>query len=124
MSATTIVNILLGAFLVWSIYRMVAPVKGMTTLNAGQFKERLHANKGALLIDVREVNEFKGGSIPKAVNIPLSQLKSRMNEIPMDKEVFVFCKSGMRSKKAAAMISAKGHRQIVNLQGGIMSWKG
>jgi rhodanese-related sulfurtransferase len=120
---STIVNIVLGLILVLGIYSMFRPVKGMQTLGAEQFKKRLAENKTAILLDVREVQEFKSGSIPRAKNMPLSQIKARLNEIPLDKEVFVFCKSGVRSKRAAAILSANGHRTIINLQGGIMSWR-
>jgi rhodanese-related sulfurtransferase len=118
-----IFNLALGVFVIWMVYNMVRPIKGMTSLGAAEFKKRLAENKSAMLIDVREPHEFRGGSIPKAVNMPLSSLRGELSKIPMDREVFVYCKSGMRSKKAAALISKAGHRHIYNLQGGIMSWK-
>jgi rhodanese-related sulfurtransferase len=123
MSGSMIFNLALGVFVAWMVYNMLRPIKGMTSLGAAEFKKRLSENKSAMLIDVREPHEFRGGSIPKAVNMPLSSLRSQLANIPMDREVFIYCKSGLRSKKAAALISKAGHRQIINLQGGILSWK-
>ena len=123
MSGSMLVNLILGVFILWMVYNMVRPIKGMTSLGAAEFKKRLAQNKSAMLIDVREPHEFRAGSIPRAVNMPLSSLRSAMHDIPMDREVFVYCKSGMRSKKAAALISKAGHRQIYNLNGGILRWK-
>lgn len=122
METATILNILFGLAVIFFVYRLVAPIKGVRTVSARAFKQELETTRDALLIDVREPHEFKAGHIPGAKNLPLSQLQSKWNELPEGKPVLVYCQSGMRSKRAAAMLRRKGIADIVNLQGGIMAW--
>ncbi|MEX2459692.1 MAG: rhodanese-like domain-containing protein [Paenibacillaceae bacterium] len=77
-----------------------------------------------MLVDVREPNEYKGGFIPNALNIPLSQIKGRIGEFTKDKEVYLYCRSGMRSKQAARILHKNGISNLANLQGGISAWNG
>ena len=105
----------------WMLYKRFVPVKGMRNLNLGQFKSEY---KGHKLVDVREVQEFKQGHIAGAVNIPLSQIERRLNEIPKDKPVYLYCRSGMRSKQAAKLLSRHGYNEISQLNGGISVWDG
>ena len=79
-------------------------------------------DEGAVLIDVRSPAEFKSGSIPKAKNIPLPDLPSRLNAVgPKDKMVIVFCASGMRSASAASLLKKAGYTQVRNL-GSVRNW--
>lgn len=105
----------------WLAYRRFAPVKGLRTLNAEQFEKE---SKGQRMIDVREVHEFRQGHLPGAINIPLSQLRSRLSEIPKDRPVFLYCRSGMRSRQAGRILSRYGHRHVAHLNGGMMAWNG
>lgn len=121
MDSSSLVSIVLYALLGWFLYTRFAPVKGLQHLSAAQFGERL---RSALVIDVREAHEFRAGHIPNAIHIPLAQLGGRIGEIPKQKEVLLYCKSGMRSKQAAKVLKKNGFSRIAHLQGGIMSWKG
>jgi rhodanese-related sulfurtransferase len=47
-----------------------------------------------------------------------------LSEIPKDKSVYLYCRSGMRSKQAARILQKNGFHEIAHLQGGMMSWKG
>jgi rhodanese-related sulfurtransferase len=62
--------------------------------------------------------------IPGAKNIPLSQLKQRLGEIPTDRDILLYCRSGMRSKSAANILTKNGHTKLNHLQGGIGAWTG
>jgi phage shock protein E len=75
-----------------------------------------------LLVDVRTPQEFDGGFIAGAVNIPLQELESRLSEIPHDIPVVVYCQSGNRSTQAAAILTEQGYTNIYNL-GGINQWQ-
>lgn len=77
------------------------------------------STKGFLL-DVREPAELAVESVPGAVNIPLGQLRSRLNELPHDKEINVFCRSGQRSYMATRILVQNGFK-AKNVSGGILT---
>ena len=64
---------------------------------------------GATLVDVRTPEEFAGGSVPDATNIPVQVLNARMAEIPRGNPVVVFCRSGGRSANAASSLRSAGY---------------
>ena len=125
MDFTTLFYIVLLLAVILLVYKRMAPAKNVRTLRADQFKEELRTSaKNAMLIDVREPGEFKSGHIPGAVNIPLSQLGSRTDDIPKDRIVYLYCKSGMRSQQAGRVLSSRGYANLAHLQGGISAWDG
>jgi NADPH-dependent 2,4-dienoyl-CoA reductase/sulfur reductase-like enzyme/rhodanese-related sulfurtransferase len=71
----------------------------------------------AVLLDVRTQKERDGGTIPGSVHIPLAELRERMEELPKDKEIVVFCHSGKRSYTAERMLRLSGYKAR-NLSGG------
>ncbi|WP_232230085.1 rhodanese-like domain-containing protein [Bacillus sp. J37] len=78
----------------------------------------------AQLIDVREPNEFEGGHILGARNIPLSQLRQRYKEIRPDQPVYFYCQNTVRSGRAAQMLKRKGYHNLHCLKGGFKGWTG
>ncbi len=76
----------------------------------------------AFLLDVREVEEFRDGSIDGAVNIPLGKLRARMNELPRDREIWVYCRAGHRSYYACRFLAQNGFR-VRNLPGGYRTYR-
>lgn len=82
--------------------------------------EELAARSGVPLIDVRERDEFAAGHVPGAVNVPLSELGDRLDELPG--EAFdVICHSGGRSGRAAEALEARGY-DATNVEGGTSGW--
>ena len=75
----------------------------------------------AVLIDVREANEFQTGHIPGAINVPLSRIDTI--SVPKDKQVFVYCLRGTRSRQAAGKMKKMGYTKVKSI-GGIMRYKG
>lgn len=75
----------------------------------------------AVLIDVRETDEFQAGYIPGAVNVPLSQI-DRI-EIPKDRPLYIYCLRGTRSKRAVAALKRMGYENVRSI-GGITGYKG
>lgn len=73
--------------------------------------------KGAYIIDVREEPEFAAGHLRGAHNIPLSQLRSRMDEIPRDQPVYLHCRSSQRSYYALCCLQGAGFRNLYNISG-------
>jgi rhodanese-related sulfurtransferase len=80
------------------------------------------ATKGAHLIDVRTEAEVAQGVIDGAIHIPLHLLPLRAADIPQDKPVVIYCRSGARSAQACAFMASKGYDNMHNLAGGIMEW--
>ena len=79
------------------------------------------ADGGAVLLDVREPDEWQAGHAPRARHIPLSQLSRRAAELPERRVVVTVCRSGARSARAAAMLARDG-REVSNLAGGMRAW--
>lgn len=78
---------------------------------------------GAVLVDVRSPAEFADGSIPGAVNLPLDDLRDRVNEVPDDRDVVVFCAVGQRGHLATRLLTQHGRPRVRNLDGGIRTWR-
>ncbi|WIY62022.1 CoA-disulfide reductase [Bacillus arachidis] len=72
---------------------------------------------GGYLIDVREPNELKQGMIKGSVNIPLDELRERLDEIPVNEEIYITCQLGMRGYVAARILMEKGYK-VKNVDGG------
>jgi len=73
------------------------------------------------LIDVRTENEHSKGAIPSSVNIPVDQLRDRLNEIDTSKETWVYCQVGLRGYTASRILTQRGYR-VKNLTGGYKSY--
>jgi molybdopterin-guanine dinucleotide biosynthesis protein A/rhodanese-related sulfurtransferase len=81
---------------------------------------RRHAD-GAVIVDVRRVEEYESGHVPGAVLLPLDQLGSRWEEVPDGVEVLVICATGARSGRAVQALNEAG-RTTVNVAGGTKAW--
>lgn len=75
------------------------------------------------LVDVRTADEASLGSIPGAVNIPLDDLRERMNEIPTDRPVYLFCGVGLRGYLASNILKGHGYADVRNLIGGLKTYE-
>ena len=84
----------------------------------------VHADNlsGYYVVDVREEPEYELGAIDNAVNIPLGQLRGRMNELPKDRKIAVYCQVGLRGYVAERMLKQNGF-DAANISGGYLSWK-
>ncbi|QCX73990.1 Coenzyme A disulfide reductase [Streptomyces sp. YIM 121038] len=77
---------------------------------------------GAALIDVRTAAEHARGSIPGALNIPVDQLRDRLDEIPAGQPLIVHCQVGLRGHTAARLLTQLTGRPTANLDGGYATW--
>ena len=75
---------------------------------------------GAYIVDVREEGEFARGHLKGAHNVPLSQLRSRMDEIPRDVPVYLHCRSSQRSYYALCALRGNGWTNVVNISGSFL----
>lgn len=78
---------------------------------------------GAAVVDVRNPDEHLGGHVPGAILLPLGELEARVGELAghKGKDLYIICRSGARSARAAEFLAAHGHRPI-NVAGGTMAW--
>ncbi len=75
---------------------------------------------GAALIDVRETWEFERGHVPGAVNVPMSEITERLDDVPDN--VVLVCNSGSRSAHVAGYLAINGYKKVANLVGGTAGW--
>ncbi len=85
---------------------------------------RRRAAEGAVIVDVREPDEWRAGHIPGARHIPLGRLAAAVQELDPDREVIVVCRSGSRSAVAARALLRAGFPRVSNLAGGMIAWTG
>ena len=76
-----------------------------------------------LLVDVREPAEWEIVRIPDAVLIPKGELPSKLADLPQDKPVVLYCKSGVRSAEALALLKDAGFADAKHVQGGVTAWQ-
>ncbi|MEJ8841625.1 FAD-dependent oxidoreductase [Lacibacter sp. H375] len=76
-----------------------------------------------VLIDVRRKDEFDAGNISGAINIPVDELRCRLNEIPKNKSIYIYCEAGLRGYLAQRILRQNGFNKVANLSGGYILWK-
>ena len=77
---------------------------------------------GAMLLDVRELDEWEAGHAPDAVFVPMKEVQARQGELPRDRRIVTICRSGGRSATVTEALNAWGF-DAVNLAGGIFAWR-
>ncbi|WHY76048.1 rhodanese-like domain-containing protein [Neobacillus sp. WH10] len=121
MSSLYVLLIILAAVIIYSVFTYFYQKRIVKTVKEEEFRA---GYRKAQLIDVREPNEFDGGHILGARNIPMSQIKMRMKEIRPDMPVYLYCQSGLRSARAAQFLHKKGYKDLTQLEGGFKKWTG
>ena len=87
-----------------------------------QLKAMLESGAPPMLLDVREAWEVALGKIEGAVHIPMNWIPHRLDELPREKTIVVYCASGMRSYAVAEYLLGQGFKDARNLEGGIEAW--
>ena len=111
-----------GVMLLWSLFgNRLRGVKELSSVEALQ----LINHKSALVLDVREEEEFKAGHILNSKLIPLGKLRERVGELERyhDQPVLIVCRSGQRSTAAFVLLGEHGFSQVYNLKGGVLAWQ-
>ena len=115
-------------FLIISLIAFFLYQKGLIFTNfpsitAEEASKLLKSDNNITLIDVRTEKEFKeDGYIKKSKLIPLGALQENLSKIDKSKKVLIYCRSGSRSISAARLLEKNGF-EVINLSGGINSWK-
>lgn len=74
------------------------------------------------LIDVRAIEEFQEGAIPNALHIPVDELRERLDEVPDDKPIYLYCGVGLRGYVALKILKQSGFENVYNLSGGYRTY--
>jgi molybdopterin/thiamine biosynthesis adenylyltransferase/rhodanese-related sulfurtransferase len=95
-----------------------------STITAPELKGWLDAGKSVDLIDVREPAEYEIVRIPGSRLVPKGEILSgaALSSLPQDRQLVLYCKSGVRSAEALAAVKAAGFKDAVHVQGGVVSW--
>jgi len=105
---------------------------GFANLTVKEFCERITSNSQAVILDVRSAGEFDGsnsrntfGHFKNAINIPIDQLESRIEELAnfKEKEILVYCSHSQRSPRASYLLSTRGFKNVNNMAGGVSTIK-
>ena len=98
--------------------------KSFVSVGAEEFAREI-AKSGVQIVDVRTASEYAEGHIPGAVNIDVlsSDFSEKITSLDKEHTVALYCRSGRRSKSAAAEAAKQGFK-VVELDGGVLSWKG
>jgi phage shock protein E len=99
------------------------PTKALPSMSAAALAE--HQAKHAdhvFVLDVRSPEEFSEGHVPGAVNVPYDQIAARIAEVPKNKDVVLYCRSGRRAGIAAEVLAANGYSRLSHLEGDMPGW--
>lgn len=129
----------LGVFVMnhWLLFMALVVILVMLIVSASRYRllgfrelkpaeaVRMLNDQQVLLLDVRAQEEFAGGHIIHAVNIALDQLDARRAELEpyRDRPVIIYCQSGARAAKAAALLRKQGFERVNKLDGGVLAWQ-
>jgi sulfur-carrier protein adenylyltransferase/sulfurtransferase len=95
-----------------------------STILATELQAKIDAGEDFLLVDVREPAEYEIVKVPGSVLVPKGDILSgaALAELPQDKEIVLYCKSGVRSAEALAALKQAGLTNSVHVQGGVLAW--
>lgn len=99
----------------------------MENLNENKWVDGINSSENSEIIDVRTPDEFNEGYIEgaKLINIQdTSKFMEEINQLPKDKDYYVYCRSGRRSEMACQLMNKAGIENTYNLEGGILDWTG
>ena len=91
-------------------------------IESEELKARLAEGEGPLLLDIRSDAEVQQGVLPGALHLPMHLIPLRMTELPRDRELVLYCRSGARSYHACGFLAQHGFGNAINLRGGILAW--
>ncbi len=118
---------LVGIFSAFILYRTLRPERGLPyeQITMEQAAEYMEYEQGYALVDVRTQEEYDTGHIPGAICIPNEEIEQKAPELLTDQEqmIYVYCRTGKRSKEAARKLCRMGYINVTEI-GGIVDWPG
>jgi rhodanese-related sulfurtransferase len=87
-----------------------------------ELKARIEAGDNVEIVDIRSDAEIAQGILPSAQHLPMHLIPLKMHDLPKDRDVILYCRSGARSYQACAYLAQQGVANVFNLRGGIIDW--
>ena len=112
-----LIAVVSGALLLWPT---IGKRRGAHPVTANEAVQLANRSQG-VFIDVRASDKFKSGTIAQARNVPVTELEAKLDTLPKNKPLIVFCDQGRESIRAAATLRKKG-LEAVSLEGGLRGW--
>jgi len=91
-------------------------------IDSESLQQRISDGADQLLVDIRTPAEMAQGMIPDAMQLPMHLIPLRLAELPRDRDIVLYCRSGARSYQACAYMQQQGYDRVINLRGGIIAW--
>jgi rhodanese-related sulfurtransferase len=99
---------------------------GVQKLSVADYEKKLNETSNEIIVDVRTPEEYQSGHLVNAtlINYYDSDFKEQISKLDKSKPVYVYCKAGVRSAKAANILRESGFKEVYDLQGGFDAWSG
>lgn len=91
-------------------------------IDSSELKRRMDAGENITLLDIRSEAEVVQGKLPDSEHLPMHLIPLKMQDLPKEGEVVLYCRSGARSYHACAYLVQQGVQNVLNLRGGIIDW--
>lgn len=91
-------------------------------IEATELQSRIVAGDDIMLLDIRSAGEVAHGILPNAEHMAMHLIPLRIADLPKDKDIVLYCRSGARSYHACNFLAQQGVNNVLNLRGGIVSW--
>lgn len=111
-------------FILWALFFMTESRRGGRALSPQAATHKIN-RENALVVDVRDPEEFRQGHIAGSVNIPLRELVDRSEELKgKERPVVLVCKNGTQTGAAGKQLRARGVEDLWRISGGLTAWRG
>ncbi len=110
------------ALLLVTLWSPVLQAAVATNIDAQTAQRLLKERRNVFLLDVRTPGEYQQMRLADAHLIPIDQVSQRLNEIPQNRPVIVYCAVGSRSAQVFNFLTRRGYQEVYNLEGGIYAW--
>jgi phage shock protein E len=122
LNSEVVVRTIVALFALIAVATSLCFAGGPTNVSSAQAKALLASNARFVLLDVRTPEEYRQAHLRGALLIPLGELGKRVQEIPRDRPLLVYCSVGARSVSAAGFLDSRGYREVYQMSDGLVGW--
>lgn len=122
--ATSHYLLVLAFFVLWAAFFVIESRRGGKPINP-QVATNLVNQQNAVIVDVRDNDEFRAGHIPGSLNIPAGKAMERISELEQykDRPLILTCKMGNQAAHLGRQLRGKGFKELFRIQGGVTAWR-